>query len=237
MEALLDSLKHGGKFADLARTYSEDPRFKDHGGDIGFIERGRTVKSFEDVVFKLKVGEVSGIIKTPFGLHIAKLTEANPVPPFAEMEQELRSTYQQRYFQKDYDAYVDKLKKEYTFTRSEDAVAAWKSSVDTAKTTDSNTWDSLFSAATRAKGLFTLAGQKITIDSVIRLVKEDRELQGLPFSNPSTSDRLLDKTSKNLVIEYKALSMESHTPDFEMTVKGLRSGKRAFQGGAERGVE
>ena len=229
MEAILDSLKHGAKFADLARAFSDDSRLKEHGGDIGFIERGRTVKSFEDVVFKLKVGEVSGIVKTPFGLHIAQVTEADPVPSFAEMEQVLRSSYQQRYFQKEYDTYVNALKKEYAFARSEDAVAAWRSSVDTGKTTDSETWDSLFSAVTRAKELFTLAGQKITIDSVIRLVKGEKELQGLPFSSPSTSDKIFNKISKNLVIEYKALSMESYSPDFERTVKDYEAGSVLFK--------
>jgi len=36
MEAALDSLKHGAKFADIAKAISED-RAKEHGGDVGFI--------------------------------------------------------------------------------------------------------------------------------------------------------------------------------------------------------
>ncbi len=229
LEAALDSLKHGAKFADLAKSLSDDQRLKDRGGDIGFIDRGRTVKSFEDVVFRLKAGETSGIIKTPYGLHIAQVTEVEPVASFASMEQELRSFFQQHGFQKKYDLYANALKKEYNFVQSAEAVSAWNSSIDTAKTTSSETWDSLFSTMTRAKELFTFAGQRITIDSVIRLTKAEQELGGLPFSNPATSGKIFDKISKNLVMEYKAQSVESTFPDFERTIKEYKEGSMLFK--------
>ncbi len=228
MEAVLDSLKHGAKFADMARMYSED-RTKERGGDIGFFERGKTIKEFDDAAFKLKVGEVSPIVKSQFGLHLIQVTEVKPVPSFADMEQELRNNYQQHFYQNEYNSYVEGLKKEYNFIQSAEGIAAWNSSLDTTKTTNSENWDSSFTAATRAKELFAFAGQKITIDSVIHLVKGDQSLQGLPLVPRVSSVRIIDQISKNLLVEYKAQSIESEFPDFDKTVRGYEEGSVLFK--------
>lgn len=61
------------KFAALAKQYSQDPGSAVNGGDLGMFGRGAMVKPFEESVFSLKVGEVSGIVQSDFGFHIIKL--------------------------------------------------------------------------------------------------------------------------------------------------------------------
>ncbi len=73
LSAILDSIKAGGDFEDFARRYSEDPNTAKSGGDLGFVRRGLFFKEFEEVVFTLNEGELSDIIETPIGLHIAQL--------------------------------------------------------------------------------------------------------------------------------------------------------------------
>lgn len=73
---LLDRLRAGEDFATLATEYSEDPGSARKGGDLGFFERGRMAKPFEEAAFALKEpGELSDIVETQFGLHILRLTE------------------------------------------------------------------------------------------------------------------------------------------------------------------
>ncbi len=71
---VLDRLSKGESFAKLAEQYSIDGSRK-RGGDLGFFSHGQMVKPFEEAAFKLKKGEVSGIVKTQFGYHIIKRLE------------------------------------------------------------------------------------------------------------------------------------------------------------------
>ena len=74
-EALLDSLKHGADFAELAKKYSQDPGSASDGGDLGWAKRGQFVPEFEHAVYALKPGEISGIVETQFGFHIIQLLQ------------------------------------------------------------------------------------------------------------------------------------------------------------------
>lgn len=67
-----------GKFAALAKQYSQDPGSAAIGGDLGMFGRGAMVKPFEEAVFSLKVGEVSDLVQSDFGFHIIKLVAIKP---------------------------------------------------------------------------------------------------------------------------------------------------------------
>jgi peptidyl-prolyl cis-trans isomerase D len=68
----------GSDFAKLANQYTEEEIGKTRGGDLDFFERGRMAKEFEDAAFALQPGEVSGLVKSPFGYHIIKVTDRKP---------------------------------------------------------------------------------------------------------------------------------------------------------------
>jgi peptidyl-prolyl cis-trans isomerase SurA len=71
---VLNKIREGGDFIDIAREYSEDVSAS-NGGDLGFITRGKMVAEFEEALFSIKEGKVSDIVKTEYGYHIIKVDE------------------------------------------------------------------------------------------------------------------------------------------------------------------
>jgi len=71
---ILEELKTGARFEDLARKYSTCPSGK-KGGALGAFGRGQMVKPFETAAFNLEVGQTTNQpVKTQFGYHIIKRT-------------------------------------------------------------------------------------------------------------------------------------------------------------------
>jgi peptidyl-prolyl cis-trans isomerase C len=74
VNAVLERLKKGEKFANIAKEVSLCPSGK-HGGDLGTFSRGKMVKEFEKSAFALQKGQISPIVKTKYGYHIIKRLE------------------------------------------------------------------------------------------------------------------------------------------------------------------
>jgi parvulin-like peptidyl-prolyl isomerase len=74
IEDLQKKLKEGTSFEDLAKRFSTCPSGK-NGGDLGHFGPGQMVESFDEAAFGLKVGEISGPVKTRFGYHLIKREE------------------------------------------------------------------------------------------------------------------------------------------------------------------
>ncbi len=85
-------LATGTDFAELAKGHSDDTSAA-QGGDLGYFERGRMVKPFEEAAFDtLSPGEVSGLVETIYGYHIIKVEEkkAPEIRPFADAQYEIQ---------------------------------------------------------------------------------------------------------------------------------------------------
>ena len=73
-EEILERLRNGEDFGELARRYSDDAATTPKGGDLGWIVRGQ-IPEFEKEVFSLEPGTLSDVIKTQYGFHIVKVHE------------------------------------------------------------------------------------------------------------------------------------------------------------------
>jgi parvulin-like peptidyl-prolyl isomerase len=108
-QKVLEKIKKGEDFGEMAILYSEDISAKDRG-DLGYFKRGELIPIFEKEALRLKLGEMSGIVRTEFGFHIIKLVDrkGGDPPPFEEVKEKILADY--------YQIEMDKALKQYLAT-------------------------------------------------------------------------------------------------------------------------
>lgn len=108
-KGIIDQLKKGGKFEDLAKQ-SKDPGSAAKGGELDWAGPGSYVKPFSDAMMKLEKGKFTEEpVKSQFGWHVIQLDDVRDAqfPPEAQVAGQIRETLQQQRIQ----AYVEDLRK------------------------------------------------------------------------------------------------------------------------------
>jgi parvulin-like peptidyl-prolyl isomerase len=108
-EEILQRIKNGEDFAELASEFSEDVS-REAGGDLGYVSRGTILKEIEDVAFSLKVGEVSKPIPSPRGIHIIKVEDRIEEGITPEIKEEIKKILFERAYQSKYENWLRELR-------------------------------------------------------------------------------------------------------------------------------
>ncbi len=74
IESILEKIKNGSTFNEMATKYSQDS-LAPKGGDLGYFTKNQIFGAFSSRAFDMKVNEVSSVFKTGLGFHILKLTD------------------------------------------------------------------------------------------------------------------------------------------------------------------
>jgi len=223
IKKLEDSLKMGFDFHKLAIKYSEDAGSAPQGGDLGWFERRRFVQPFDEAAFKLKVGEISPIIRTPYGYHLIKCDSAKPLASFAVLSEDLKKLYQQQRFNEEYNAYLNKLKKDFQYQFNEDVFNEFIASLDSTKTTDDSGWAETIPNELRMKSLMVINGRKILLDTIITILEKRPEYQNTFLRNSDLKNKV-NKISDALLLETKAIGLEQRYPEFASLMKEYTDG-------------
>ncbi len=90
-DAIVASLKKGGKFEDIAKKQSKDPGSGANGGDLDWAAPGNFVKEFSEAMVALKKGEVSAPVQSQFGFHIIRLDDVREaqLPKLEDVKQQI----------------------------------------------------------------------------------------------------------------------------------------------------
>jgi len=91
--AILKRARAGEDFSELAKKHSQDLSAS-NGGDLGYFQRGKMAKPFEDLAFGLKPGELGGPVRTKFGWHIIKVDDVKEasIKTLADVRDEIIET-------------------------------------------------------------------------------------------------------------------------------------------------
>jgi peptidyl-prolyl cis-trans isomerase SurA len=112
-EDLLDQIRKGAKFADLAKKYSNGPSAKD-GGDLSYFKRGTLAKELEDKVFALKAGGTTDVIRTKQWYVILEVSEHTTagIPSMKEVEPRIQDALYMQKLQPALRAYLSTLREQ-----------------------------------------------------------------------------------------------------------------------------
>ena len=118
-QKIIEQLKKGAKFEDLAKKSSTDVSTKDQGGDLGWFSPQNMVPPFSAAVAGLKKNEYTQTpVQTQYGWHVIQLldTRETPVPPFDQVKDRVAQLVEQKKFR----AYEDDLMKTAKIEKSTD---------------------------------------------------------------------------------------------------------------------
>ncbi|MGA9120128.1 MAG: peptidylprolyl isomerase, partial [Bacteroidota bacterium] len=221
--AILDSLKQGGDFAALAKRNSGDPGSAPQGGDLGWFARRRWVIPFDEAAFKLKPGETSGIVRSPYGYHIIKCTGQRPVKTYEELKPELQQVYQQLRAESDYSSYMTRLEKSVGLVENDAPVKEFLATCDSNKTTHISGWDSTLTPDLGRSVIFRAHGQSMTLDSALSTIRQRSDFPAalLRFANFTAP---LNKVKEQFVWTVAADSFAHVYPDFAGILNDYRDG-------------
>jgi parvulin-like peptidyl-prolyl isomerase len=108
---ILAKIKAGADFGDLAYKMSEDD-YRVKSGEIGYVHKGRILPEIEDVAFKLKVGQISGLIKAGDYWYIIKVEDKQPQRQlsFDEIKDKLGKELEDKRLRENKDKWITELR-------------------------------------------------------------------------------------------------------------------------------
>ncbi|WP_243427874.1 peptidylprolyl isomerase [Alkaliphilus hydrothermalis] len=112
---LVNRIKAGESFEELAKEYSEDPGSKDKGGDLDYFPKGVMIAEFEEAAFSMEIGAVSEPVATMFGFHIIKVEDKRSEKKDFE---EIKAALVQELEIKDFQKYVEERLEESKVTKN-----------------------------------------------------------------------------------------------------------------------
>lgn len=85
---VIEKIKGGAKFADVAKEYSTDTSSAEKGGELGWFSVGAMVDEFNDAAYALELNTLSEPVQSDFGYHIIEITDKRDVEGIGSFEDE-----------------------------------------------------------------------------------------------------------------------------------------------------
>ena len=224
IDSILTKIKNGADFAEMAKEYSQDPGSKEKGGDLGYFQRRQMVKEFDEAAFNLKVGQVSGVVKTRFGYHLIKVTGKREYPTFEQDKEELKKIFQKSRYQDKYDSLITKLKKKYDFKvigKTLDYITSHNDSAFVGK-------DSALIADTKGMTIYTYDDTSKDAGTFLSGLKNNSEFSG-KLIGLHLLKTAIDKVGDQDLLDKEATAVESKDSAFIALIKDYRNGIYIFK--------
>jgi peptidyl-prolyl cis-trans isomerase SurA len=227
---VLARIRNGEDFATVATEVSQDPGSAQKGGDLGFFDRRRMVQPFDSVAFLLKVGEVSDLVRTPFGWHVIKVTDIKEYEPFEKQKETLKGDFKRGpQFKSDYTKYLDKARKSFDFEIKQDGIALLKSKLDSMKTFSQFNLDSLFSPQEKETVIATYKDGKVSITDFVSYLGRNRDFMASMATTENLSSVINNSADNAILMKVAVKENVEKDPDYIAQLTEYENGLLSFK--------
>ena len=227
---VLQRIRNGEDFAAVATEVSQDPGSAQKGGDLGYFDRRRMVQPFDSVAFLLKVGEVSDLVRTPFGWHVIKVTDIKGYEPFEKQKETLKGDFKRGpQFKSDYTKYLDKARKGFNFEIKEEGIVFLKSKLDTAKTFSQFNLDSLFSPQDKETIIATYKDGKVSVADFISYLGRNRDFMASMATTENLSTVINNSADNAILMKVAVKENVEKDPDYIAQLTEYENGLLSFK--------
>ncbi|UOQ65559.1 peptidylprolyl isomerase [Hymenobacter volaticus] len=227
----------------LVAQFSEDAGSAANSGELPPFGTGRMIPSFEEVAFKLQTpGQISAPVQTPYGWHIIKLIEKQPVPTFEAMEPTLKSKVaKDSRSELNKAAFLKRVRTENQFTENQAGKDYAFTKADTSLVSGRFKYAAPATAATTGKAskgakkvegdaqtLFSIKDKSYTVSDFLTYVQKTQRPR--PGAEPRfVAQQLYDQYVEQSLTDFEKNNLENKYEDYRMLVKEYRDGILLFQ--------
>jgi len=226
-DSLLQRINAGEDFATLAKKYSDDKQSAADGGTMNWFSPTNMVPAFAEAAFALKTdGEISPVIRSPYGWHIIKRIELRTTQPFEKMRPDLETKIKQnpaisKYSDESFDR---KLRAEYQLKINKENFGKLVTLL-----ADTLGRENLSVKVGPIKNiqLVSFANQILNCGNFTEYLKEQKYIPKKTKTDVELSG-LLDKYINKKLLEYENTQLETKYPDFARVYKEYHDGILLF---------
>ncbi|GGE96829.1 peptidylprolyl isomerase [Hymenobacter cavernae] len=230
IDELYSRLQRKEDWEKLVTQFSEDAGSAANGGELPPFSTGRMIPSFEEAAFKLqKPGDLSSPVQTPYGWHIIKLIEKQPIPTFEAMEPTLKNKVaKDSRSELNRTAFLKRIRTENQFTENKAGKDYVFSKADTSLVSGHFKYTPAEKDKMTNAALFTIKGKPYTTKDFLTYVQQNQRPR--PGSEPRYDMQLLyDQYVDQSLTNYEKENLETKHEDYRMLVKEYRDGILLFQ--------
>ncbi len=236
IDELYSRLKKGENWDKLVAQFSEDGGSAANGGELPPFGTGRMIPSFEEVAFKLqKPGDIAAPVQTPYGWHIIKLIERQPLAKFADLEATLKSKVaKDSRSELNKAAFLKRVRQEDQFVETPAVKTFAFSKADTALVAGRYRYTAPAAPAKAGKlptdysALFTIKGKPYLVKDFLAFAQQNQRPR--TGAQPAFAmQQLYDQYVEQSLTEFEKNSLETKYEDYRMLVKEYRDGILLFQ--------
>lgn len=197
---ILERLKNGEDFSELAKEVSDDVATAQNGGLFGYVKRNYLIKTIDSVIFSLGVNEISGLVRSPAGWHILKIFDIKPLKGDSEEAEEVKNEIKRgQHFKVSLKEFISEARDRYNFRIDDAGLYFLKQIMDTSVSFSRTKYDSLFSDSDMDMILATSYAGNVTVNNFIEFIKSNRDY-GYLMPNEENIKSVIRETGSNDIL-------------------------------------